>query len=155
MTDEKKSFRPEEIGHGDTHAENIGMEPDNPPMNTLFIQLGVLSVGLVLLMVALVQMFKFDVQREVYDKDLSLENKQLLETKAHDEFMLTQYDVLDRDKGVYQIPIAQAMALLLAHPGHLSGVRQTGEGGPAFTEAPPAAPGAAPAVPAGAGGASK
>lgn len=153
MTNDKKSFRPEELGPGDTHAGNIGMEPDNPPMNTLFIQLGVLSVGLVLVIVALVQMFKFDVQKEIYDKDLSLESKQLLETRAQDELMLTQYDQLDRDKGVYQIPIDRAMALLLAHPQHLSGVRQTGEGGPAFTEAPPAAPGAAPSATA--GGASK
>jgi hypothetical protein len=111
--------------------------------------------------VGLIEFIKLDVRKEQHAKDLSVPSKLLQEVRGREKAMLTQYDAIDADKGVYQIPVEQAMASLLQNPALLQNVRTTGEGGPAFVDkpaqqtgapAPGAMGGSAAPVPAGAGG---
>ncbi len=45
--------------------------------------------------------------------------QQLADSKARDDAMLTKYDVVDPEKGVYQIPIDDSIAMLVNNPQYL------------------------------------
>lgn len=134
-------FEPQEFGNGDPHAAEVGVEPDNPPTRMLFIQLVVMTIVVVVMVIGLVQYVKLDVRAEVQRKDLGLPSKQLQEVRAREKAALTDYALVDAEKGLYQIPVSQAMARLAAEPQLVVKVPAIGDGGPLF-EAPkaPAAP---------------
>ncbi len=126
----------------------LGAEPDAPPTRKLFIQIGLLMVILVGVLFGLWEIFELDSEREVYQKELSRPNRELLELLARDEGRLARYELLDPKLGVYQLPIDRAMELLLAEPARLApipvcrGAAQVGQScGAAATDPSAAAPG--------------
>ena len=110
----------EELGRPLADQPGAGVEPDLPPTGRLFLQILLLSLLLVGVIVGLWEIFYFDSTAEIYQKELSLPNKELLELEARDEGRLTQYDVTDAKQGIYQIPIRRAMDLLLEKPDLLA-----------------------------------
>jgi hypothetical protein len=99
-----------------------GVEPDSPPTRRLFLQLVALVVVLIGALIGLWQFFKLDTAAEIYRKELSVPNRELLELTARDEGRLSDYDLLDEKKGVYQIPVRRAMQMLVADPSLLAPV---------------------------------
>jgi len=91
-------------------------EPDRPPMGRIFGLLAGLSLIVLVIVLGLSQLFKRVVRDEIYDKELSVVSKDLLEARARDEGHLTGYALIDQKQGLYQIPITRAMDKLLADP---------------------------------------
>ena len=70
-------------------------------------------------MLVVIVLFSFDyfeVTREemVYDMVLKPESEKLIELRARETDELTTYALLDAEKGIYRIPIEQAMSLVAA-----------------------------------------
>lgn len=95
-------------------------EPDRPPSLKLLVLLVVLSGVVALAVVGLWQLFTLATIAQVYESELAPENPQLLDLRARDDGRLRSYDVVDPKAGRYQIPVEQAMRLLVAHPELLS-----------------------------------
>jgi hypothetical protein len=94
-------------------------EPDAPPSGRIMIQMLALVVILVGVLIGLWQFFQLNARQEIFDKELSLPSRDLLELRARERGLLTQYAALDAKSGVYQIPVRRAMELLLANPSLL------------------------------------
>lgn len=75
-----------------------------------------------------------------YEKVLSVPNPELIQLRQQEQTWLTSYAVVDREKGVYSIPVDQAMKLFVQEA---SARAQAGE--PQRVGPPVAPPGAAPA----------
>ncbi|GMV42725.1 MAG: hypothetical protein AMXMBFR64_44410 [Myxococcales bacterium] len=143
---QNQEFEPQEFGVGDPHAAEVGIEPDHPPTRMLFTQLVVMTIIVVVMVIALVEYVKIDVRAEVERKDLALPSQQLKELRAREKAALTGYELLDAEKGLYQIPVAQAMSRLVAEPQLIVRVPPVGDGGPLFEPPkPPGGPASAPA----------
>lgn len=146
MVDENKEFEPQEFGVGDPHSADVGVEPDLPPTQTLFVQLFVMTIVVVIAVIGLIQYVKMDVRAELQAKDLALPSKQLAEVRAREKAALTDYAVADAEKNLYQVPVTTGMLKLVANPDLLVRVPPIGDGGPLWT--PPAPQAAAPGAPA-------
>jgi hypothetical protein len=103
MSDKDKDSRP-------------GVEADAPPMGRIYGMVGGLVIVVALIVIGLWQLFKQTIRSEIYDKELSLESKELAEVRARDEERLTRYAIADEKRGFHQIPIERAMDRLLRHP---------------------------------------
>jgi hypothetical protein len=69
-------------------------------------------IVLVVMVLVLSDIFKFQKENVVYDSVLSKESKDLVELRSIEFETLNNYKILDKKKGVYQIPIKRAMQLL-------------------------------------------
>jgi hypothetical protein len=98
------------------------VEPDLPPTRKLLLQVATLGVILAGSLLALWQFFLAATTAEIYRKELSVPNRELEEVMARDEGRLTQYDLIDEKKGLYQIPVRRAMEMLVADPSLLAAV---------------------------------
>ena len=52
----------------------------------------------------------------VYERQLNPESVSLKEILAEENEILTSYKILDPDKGIYRIPVEQAMKILTEEP---------------------------------------
>lgn len=150
MVDANNEYDPQEFGNGDPHAVEVGVEPDLPPTQTLFVQIFVLTVAVVAVVIGLVEYVKLDVRAELERKDLALPSAQLAEVRAREKAALQDYAVADDKLGLYQVPVTHGMARLVANPELLVKIPAVGDGGPLWAPpasgaAPGAVPGAAPA----------
>lgn len=68
--------------------------------------------GLVVIVIMLDSYFSLAKEQEVYELVLKPESTQLRELRAQEQQTLTSYDVIDKQKGVYRIPIDRAMQLV-------------------------------------------
>ena len=84
---------------------------DVKPVN-LFVAAGIILVVLVVLIVAINELFLSSKEQMIYDVVLSKESAELRDILAKDAEKLNNYKVLDAEKGVYQIPIDRAMEVL-------------------------------------------
>ncbi len=103
------------------HSSGEWVEPDRTPAKTLLASLVILSIGLVVVIAALLEGYKVFTQEELYIKVGSVENRALKERLAVDHKRLTTYDKLE-EQGKFQLPIDQAMEKLLRKPELLRGV---------------------------------
>ena len=67
---------------------------------------------LVVILVALTQYFVTFKEQQVYKSVLQPESKELRELRAREDEILNSYKVIDKEKGIYQIPIIRAMELV-------------------------------------------
>lgn len=81
--------------------------------NNLIIALtGVGFLVILVIMVAWLRTYFFDVRNEVeYRTVLSVDNPKLLAIQKRDAEILTTYGWMDKDKGIVRIPIERAMEL--------------------------------------------
>jgi hypothetical protein len=135
---EKEHHSPETGGQSEGPPE-----PDRPPMGQIFGLVAGLSLVVLVVVLGLWQLFKHTVRDEIYRKELSLQNSELVEARARDRARLTQYALLDPERGVYQIPIERAMDKLLRHPELVRTIptaRPTATSQPAATSQPTTQP---------------
>lgn len=99
--------------------QNLGVEPDHPPLGKLFVFLVFLFLVIVISGIGLANLLKLNTAHQLESKVLSTQNPELQEIKSRDETLLNSYDVIDTGKGVYRIPIQKAMDLLVNNPDYI------------------------------------
>lgn len=129
--------------HDHSASESLGVESDADINVGMISALGI-AFGGVILVIFLVMHSLFVVVREeaLQEQVYGVVDPRLLEMRAHEAEQLGNYKALDKAKGVYQIPIDQAMALTVSKLSAASA-----QSAPAPAEAQPAV---APAGPEGA-----
>jgi uncharacterized ion transporter superfamily protein YfcC len=70
----------------------------------------------VILLVFLSDYFIGSKEEMVYETQLKPESVSLKELLAEENEILTTYKILDPDKGIYRIPVEQAMKILVEEP---------------------------------------
>ena len=92
--------------------KSTGYERQDVNPKVLLILGFVLSVSFIILLVFLNDFFVVEKEKEVYEMVLKPESEKLRKLHAHENEVLGSYAVLDRKKGIYQIPIERAMELV-------------------------------------------
>lgn len=93
------------------------VEQDAPPTVRIFAMMALLTVTVVVIVFGLYKAFTYMVRDQIFKRELSLQSKELLEQRAMDRKRLTQYALINKEEGIYQIPIQRAMEKLLENPG--------------------------------------
>ncbi|MBM3380853.1 MAG: hypothetical protein FJY29_00210 [Betaproteobacteria bacterium] len=97
---------------------HAGIEPDNLPVGTI----GWAVVALVIIVVGTVigvnQLYWFTSSKAVQQIELDQPNTLLQTLNAADQSVLTTYDVVDQQKGIYRLPIDEAMKLYVQRNGN-------------------------------------
>lgn len=101
--------------HNSGHS---GIEPDNLPVGTIGWALLILVFIVAGTMIAVNQLYWFTSTKAVQTTELDQPNRLLQELNASDESVLTTYDVIDQTKGVYRLPIDEAMKLFVQKNGN-------------------------------------
>jgi hypothetical protein len=95
-----------------------GIEPDNLPVGTI----GWAVVALVIIVVGTVigvnQLYWFTSSKAVQHIELDQPNTLLQTLNAADQSVLTTYDVVDQQKGIYRLPIDEAIKLYVKQNGN-------------------------------------
>lgn len=94
------------------HHSEIANEPDSPPNLVLFVALAVTAIVLVVTVIVLTHFFDANARDDISAKETSQPSEELLKQRQLDNEKLTSYDVIDESKGLYQIPIEQAIEKL-------------------------------------------
>jgi hypothetical protein len=82
----------------------------NPKLVIIYSVLGMII--LVVILVLLRDYFMIEKENIVYDTTLKPVSAELRDIQAKDTEILTNYKLLDKQNGIYQIPIDQAMRLI-------------------------------------------
>jgi hypothetical protein len=69
-------------------------------------------IVLIAIIVFLYEVFIYSKEQAVYELVLSPESKMLRELRAREDQQLNSYKILDEEKGIYQIPIDQAIEVV-------------------------------------------
>lgn len=97
--------------HDPAH-DNVGVQPDTDINSEL---IGLLMVGFIVMMAGIFlvmhSLFLGLKDETLHTKIYGVENPALLELRTQEAQTLGNYKVLDKEKGRYQIPIAEAMTL--------------------------------------------
>lgn len=104
MVEHKQSFKEKQV------------EPDNLSMSFLYRWFFVLSVVFIAICIFVVYFFRWEVRRLIFKKELSVPSSSLEEIISRDQKRLTTYDVINEEKGIYQIPIDAAIEYLANNP---------------------------------------
>jgi hypothetical protein len=100
--------------HEHDHSHHSGNDYERSDANPWLLG-GALAVGMVLLGIALVLLNEFFIiskEKLIYERELKPQSTVLREVRAREEQILTTYGVVDSTKGLYRIPIDQAMKLM-------------------------------------------
>lgn len=129
----------EHVGGESRH--DVAAEPDTTPTVRIFTYMGLLAVIVFVVIVGLWQAFKQLVRGAIYDQELSVVSKDLIELQARDRERLAGYAVRDEKAGVYSIPVRRGIDKLLANPELIAPRRpDAGTPGAASDDAGAAAP---------------
>ncbi len=97
--------------HSGSHAE-VGYErKDINVWKTLIATAAVIAV-IVVSVIFVDEIFVHTKERMIEQYVLKPESTQLRDLRAEEAEILTTYDVIDKNKGVYRIPISRAMKLM-------------------------------------------
>ena len=111
--------------------KEVSVEPDILPLGTLFVWVAGLCASMIVVLVIVWQYFNTTTTRELLIKQQMWRDPLVAEAHAREQARLKGYDVVDAEKGLYRIPVRQAMDLLLDNPALLA---------PIPAPAPPAPP---------------
>lgn len=95
----------------------LAPEPDKLPVGFLAGFIAAIIVVVAVVGVVAQQLLLESARHQVQQVDLSVPNPQLQELNAQEEAALGNYDVVDKDKGLYRIPINQAIDLYVSGQG--------------------------------------
>lgn len=114
--------------HNATHG-NDGYEKKDVNVRKTVIACLAMVVVLVGSVFVLDEVFFYAKEHVYYKEVLKPESKQLRDLHARETETLNNYKVIDREKGVYQIPIERAMELMAreAYQARLQGASTTTE----------------------------
>jgi hypothetical protein len=105
----------------DQHHQSAGhttIEPDNLPVKPIAWFVVALVVIVAGVMFAMRQIYWASTTSLVQTTELDVPNKLLSELNAADKDQLSTYDVVDQGKGLYRIPIDEAMKLYVKQNGN-------------------------------------
>lgn len=95
--------------------EALGYEPDHPPSSGISVFLVFLGVTLFATFVGVTAFMKVATESQrigVDEKNRAV----MLDLRGNDEERLSTYSVVDKNKGVYSIPVAEAKKLIVQKP---------------------------------------
>lgn len=95
----------------------LAPEPDTLPVGFLAGFIVAIIVVVAVVFVVGQQLLLESARHKVQEVDLSVPNPQLQELRAQEDAALDNYDVVDQDKGLYRIPINQAIDLYVRGQG--------------------------------------
>ena len=88
-----------------------GYDKSDVNIRNVFIVAFVTLVVIVLIVVVMNEVFIASKEDQVYKSVLSVQSKELRDLHAREAGVLHSYKVLDKEKGIYQIPIDRAIKL--------------------------------------------
>jgi len=98
--------------HDHSASESLGVESDADINVGMISALGVAFGGVILVIFVVLHSLFIVVREEALQEQVyGVVDPRLMEMRSHEAEQLGNYKVLDKEKGVYQIPIDQAMAL--------------------------------------------
>ena len=98
----------------DAAHEGLGVQPDNEiPVGLLSVFGLVFVAGMVAVFLALQSLFTVLLDENMMAKQLGVQNQALLDLRARETEQLNNYKALDAAAGRYQVPISQAMELVV------------------------------------------
>lgn len=116
----------------DTESRKAGVEPDLLPIGQLVVWIGALTALVFAIIAVLWQYFQTTTVRDLAERDLQQPAPMLAEVRARDKHALSHYDAIDPQRGIYRIPVARAIDLLVANPELINPVTE-----PKAAPAPP------------------
>lgn len=106
-------FNLKKVFAGRSHdTSSSGVEGDQPQSLTLFVLVAVLSISLVVIVIGIRELVWMTADQINEQDNISLDQKTREEKEAI-KADLQKYDVVDQQKGIYQIPIDRAMEILV------------------------------------------
>jgi len=90
-----------------------GYEKKDVSVKAIAISTLALVVLIVVMVIFVRDYFVFNMENAITDSALNSPLKELLEIQKTEKDLLTHFRLLDKDKGVYQIPIELAMDLVV------------------------------------------
>ncbi len=107
-------------GHVPTPDEQalakMGVEPDKHPILYFWGFLAAITIFVVATVIGVAQFVGMSTQAEVLKKDLSVVDPRLPEVRAYEAKTIGEYDVVDAEKGLYRIPVADAIQIMVSSP---------------------------------------
>lgn len=94
------------------------IEPDNLPVKSIALALVALIVIVGGTIIAARQLYWFTSSKLVQTNELDVPNKLLSELNSADKDQLGNYDVVDKQKGIFRLPIDEAMKLYVKKNGN-------------------------------------
>lgn len=92
-------------------AGHTGIEPDNLPVKSISLFVAALVAIVVVTFVVMKQLYWFSATHLVQSTELDVPNKLLSTIRATDQEELSNYAQIDAQKGVYRLPIEEAMKM--------------------------------------------
>ena len=89
-----------------------GYEKKDVKVSKIIAYTVVLVILFVTILIFLNEYFLYSSEEVYYENVLAPQSAQLQEVRAREHELLTQYKVIDAQKGIYQIPIERAMQLI-------------------------------------------
>jgi hypothetical protein len=99
--------------------EETGFAPDSLPVLKIGLWIGGLAAVFFAATIGLYELFVFQAQDEVYEKELRPVAPAVVQARDREAALLGRYDELEGKPGHYRIPIDRAMQLIAADPGLL------------------------------------
>ena len=105
----------------DQHHQTAGqttIEPDNLPVKTIAWAVVALIIIVAGTIIGVNQLYWFTSTKLVQSNELDVPNTLLSELNAADKDQLSNYDVIDQQKGLYRLPIDEAIKLYVKNNGN-------------------------------------
>lgn len=105
----------------DQHHQTAGqttIEPDNLPVKTIAWAVVALIIIVAGTIIGVNQLYWFTSTTLVQSNELDVPNRLLSELNAADKDQLSNYDVIDQQKGLYRLPIDEAIKLYVKNNGN-------------------------------------
>lgn len=99
------------------------VEQDHPPIGYLFKIVAVLTILFIASLIFLVFVFHQEVRKAIFNKELSVTNKELEKINERDTARLSTYAEVSKDKGLYQIPVDKVFDFLVQNPNRLGAIK--------------------------------
>jgi hypothetical protein len=97
----------------DTDTPNSGYEKSDVKLGKIALWGTTATVILVALIMFSLDFFKVTREELIYDMVLKPESVKLIELRMRESEELTSYSVIDAEKGIYRIPIEEAMKIII------------------------------------------
>lgn len=105
------------VGAPDERAlTKMGVEPDHHPVMYFWGFLAATTLFVIFSVAGVWQFVGMSTQAEVLKKDLSVVDSRLPEVRAYEAKVTGEYDVVDAEKGLYRIPVAEATKIIVSNP---------------------------------------
>lgn len=98
--------------HNAFETPESGYKEKDVNLKGVFLVAGGVVVSLVIIVILLNEFFMTSKEELIYQEVLAPESVALRELRAHEEEILGSYGVIDKDKGIYRLPIERAMKLM-------------------------------------------